>query len=271
MKLISKFGIAAAVIAFATAGTASAHRMWLLPSTFQLSGEEQWITVDGAISNDLYFPNHVALPLQDVSITAPDGTVRAPVNGWTGKFRSSFDVKLDQQGTWKISETGRMYFAMFIENSEMQRQRGSWKELEDKGVLDKPDVKLMQSARKVETFVTLGAPSRDVLEPSGIGIELVPTTHPNDAYAGEAVTLGYLVNGKPAAGLEVDIVRGNDRYRDDPEILSLTTDEDGNISFTPTAPGRYWAATQTESPGTVNGRAVENLTSHVLTFEVLIP
>lgn len=38
-------------------GSAQAHNVWLLPSTTVLSKSE-WITVDAAVSNDLFFFNH---------------------------------------------------------------------------------------------------------------------------------------------------------------------------------------------------------------------
>ena len=53
------------------------------------------------------------------------------------------------------------------------------------------------SSRRVETFVTNGAPSE--LKASGRGLELTPVTHPNDLYAGEAITFKLTDNGKPAA------------------------------------------------------------------------
>lgn len=271
MKITKKTALTAVIAALIVVAPASAHRMWMLPSTFTLSGDEQWITIDGAISNDLYFPNHVALPLGDINITAPDGTVTQPENGWTGKIRSTFDLKLDQQGTWKISETGRMYFAMYQEDGEIQRTRGSWQKFESEGILDKPGVKLMQSARKVETYVTLGAPT-DITPASDVsGITFAPITHPNDAYAGEAVTFGYTVNGQSAEGLEVEIILGNDRYRDTQDSLKLTTNADGQFTFTPERPGRYWVATQTEGSVTVNNRKLRKTDGHVLTFEVLAP
>ena len=84
------------------AGQASAHRAWILPSTFTLSGEAQRITVDAAISNDLFYPNHHALDLDSVSVTAPDGSDVPLEHAASGEYRSVFDVPLTQQGTYKI-------------------------------------------------------------------------------------------------------------------------------------------------------------------------
>lgn len=34
---------------------AEAHRAWMLPSATVLSGDDPWVTVDAAISNDLFY------------------------------------------------------------------------------------------------------------------------------------------------------------------------------------------------------------------------
>ena len=100
MKRIS---ILAAVIAAALPFSAIAHKQWLVPSSTVLAGKDPWITVDAAVSNTLYFPDHVPMRLDNVVITAPDGTTSKPQNPATGKYRSVFDVQLEQQGTYRIA------------------------------------------------------------------------------------------------------------------------------------------------------------------------
>lgn len=269
MKLRFRTGALIASAALMAAAPASAHRAWFLPSTFTLSGDEQWITIDGAISNDLFFPNHHALSLDSVTITAPDGTTSTPQDGWSGKFRSTFDLKLDKQGTYRIASGGGSYFARWEENGEGQRRRGSLEQLAAEGLVDNPDVTLSRFNRRVETYATLGAPTEEVFTSAGEGIELQPLSHPNDIYTGEQATFGFLLDGEAAAGLEVEIVRGNDRYRDDPETLTLTTDENGEISFTLEQAGRYWLETGSRGETTLNGKTIEASSGYVLTFEAL--
>ena len=78
--------------------------------------------------------------------------------------------------------------------------------------------------RRVETYVTVGTPS-DV-KATGAGLELVPLTHPNDLYAGETAKFRFLLDGKPAKDLEVEIVAGGTRYRDAPDEI-LAQDRQG--------------------------------------------
>lgn len=129
MKLKLKPLLMAAAIGLVISPAAQAHRMWILPSTFTLSGDEQVVTLDGAISNDLFFPNHVAMDLDNVQITAPDGSNSRPEGGWEGQIRSTFDLKLNQEGTYKVAEQGEFFFASWKEGEEEKRQRGSWEKL----------------------------------------------------------------------------------------------------------------------------------------------
>jgi len=102
------------------------------------------------------------------------------------------------------------------------------------------DVRVTQNANRVETFVTLGAPTETALQPTGQGLELVPITHPNDLVAGEPAQVRFLIDGQPAAGLEVEFVEGGTRYRDDAGIQNLTTDSEGVLTLTAAEPGMYY-------------------------------
>ena len=46
--------------------SAQAHRAWMLPSATVLSGEDPWITVDAAVSNDLFYFEHFPLRIQGI-------------------------------------------------------------------------------------------------------------------------------------------------------------------------------------------------------------
>ena len=52
---------------------ANAHRQWMLPSMTVLSGNDPWVTVDAAVSNDLFVFEHVPMRLDGLVITGPDG------------------------------------------------------------------------------------------------------------------------------------------------------------------------------------------------------
>ncbi len=92
---------------------------------------------------------------------------------------------------------------------------------------DAKKLEVSQSVGRVETFVTNGAPNDTALKPTNRGIELVAVGHPNDLFAGEEATFRVLVDGKPATGLEFEIVRGATRYRNAQDELKVTSDAKG--------------------------------------------
>ena len=88
--------------------SAQAHRAWMLPSATVLSGDEVWVTVDAAVSNDLFYFEHQPMRIANIgarpettgarggraaqlSITAPDGSQVEAQNGCNRPL--SFDLR----------------------------------------------------------------------------------------------------------------------------------------------------------------------------------
>ena len=249
--------------------SAMAHKAWLMPSETVLAGADPWVTVDAAVSNDLFYFNHNPLPLERLAITAPDGSKAEAQNGATGKYRSVFDVELKQTGTYRIAMVNAGLSASWEEDGKPKRWRGTAEKFAAEVPKDAKDLKVMQSVGRVETFVTNGAPSDTALKPTGAGIELVPVTHPNDLFAGEEAKFKLQIDGKPAAGLELEIVRGGTRYRNAQDEIKVKTDADGAFSVTWPEAGMYWLETTTEDDKTSLPQAKQRRLSYVATLEVL--
>ncbi len=269
MKRSLKWIAPALAVALALPLTAQAHKFWLLPSQTVLSGgHDNWITVDAAVSNDLFYFNHHALGLDDLRITGPDGAEVKAENEHTAKWRSTFDVHLTRDGTYKLAVVGDGLFATYELDGERKRWRGDADSL-DKIPAAAKNVKVTQSARRLESFVTVGKPTREVLAASGKGLELDPETHPNDLYADEAATFRLLLDGKPVSGVEVTVIPGGTRYRDAQEAIKVTTAKDGSFSVTWPRAGMYWMnATYSDGKATIKP-ATERRASYVATLEVL--
>ena len=248
---------------------AMAHKAWLQPSETVLAGTDPWVTVDAAVSNDLFYFNHVPLPLERLVITAPDGSKVDAQNGATGKYRSVFDVQLKQQGTYRIAMVNSGLSASWDEGGKPKRWRGTAEKFANEVPKDAKDLKVTQSVGRVETFVTNGSPNDTALKPNGEGIELVPVTHPNDLFAGEAAKFKLHIDGKPAAGLELEIVRGGTRYRNAQEEIKVKTDANGEFSVTWPEAGMYWLETASEDAKTSLPQAKRRRLSYVATLEVL--
>ena len=245
-----------------------AHKAWLLPSATVLT-PDQWITVDAAVSNDLFYFNHVPLRLDSLTISAPDGTKVQPQNPSTGKYRSTFDVHLNQSGTYKIAVLNRGVFATYEENGAPKRWRGTPDRLAKEVPANAKNLEVTESIGRIEAFVTAGAPTQTVFQATNTGLELVPVTHPNDLYAEEEAKFRLLLDGKPATNLEVMVVPGGTRYRDQQNELKLATNEQGEFSLTWPEPGMYWLETTVQDDKASLTQAKRRRASYVATFEVL--
>ncbi len=247
---------------------ALAHKAWLLPSATVLS-EGQWITVDAAVSNDLFYFNHVPLRLENLVITQPDGSTGEFSGGHTGKYRSVFDVELNRPGTWRLAVLNEGLFASWTENGESRRWRGRAADLAKALPAGASDVQVTRSIGRVETYVTAGAPTTDALKVQGAGLELVQHTHPNDLFAGETTRYQLLLDGKPAGGVQVEIVAGATRYRSRLGEKLITTDSEGRFEVTWTEPGMYWLEATASAALEGDALASRRRAGYVLTLEVL--
>ncbi|AHE56858.1 hypothetical protein NX02_26320 [Sphingomonas sanxanigenens DSM 19645 = NX02] len=271
--MMRTLALIAAGTAFVTPVALQAHRQWMLPSATVLSGNDVWVTVDAAVSNDLFYFEHQPMRLNAVKAVAPDGTEVPIENGSTGRYRSTFDVHLTKPGTYKIVSGGEGVFGSYKINGEQKRlPRGLGADkLAGAIPAGATDVKLMQTANRNEIFVTVGAPTDTVLKPTGRGLELVPVTHPNDLVAGEAATFQFLVDGKPVAGLTVTVIPGGIRYRSDLGQMDLKTDAQGKVQVNWAQPGMYWLNASTSDKATTLPGATERRMTYVTTLEVLAP
>jgi uncharacterized GH25 family protein len=250
-------------------GVAHAHRAWLLPSATVLSGDEAWITVDAAVSNELFYFEHNPLRLDDLTITGPKSASITPQNTGTGKFRTTFDLEMKEPGTYKLAIVGNNLFASYEQEGKQKRWRGKPETLAKDIPADAEKLRVIQSQRRLETFATLGAPSEDSLKPKGEGMEFVPITHPNDLFQGEEARFKFLIDGKPASGVDVSIIRGANRYRDSLGEIKVKTGEDGSFAVTWPEPGMYWLHASTVDDKATIDKATERRLDYVATLEVL--
>jgi len=264
MKTAIRF---AAALALSLPAIVHAHDTWLVPSSTVLSGADSWITVDAAVGNDKFYFNHAPMRLDNLVIVAPDGKTVAPEHANQGKLRSTFDVQLTQTGTYRIAVVNDGAFARWKEDGKPKRYFGKAEGLAAAVPARAQDLEITQNVGRVETFATAGKPS--TIAPSGKGLELVPVTHPNDLYADETATFQLTLDGKPAADLDVNIVPGGSRYRDQIGEIALKTDQDGKFQIKWAQPGLYWLEVRTEDDKTTIDKATKRRLSYIATLEVL--
>jgi hypothetical protein len=292
---------AAAILALPAA--ASAHRQWMLPNATVFSGTGSWVTVDAASSNDLFFAEHQPMRLDGVKVWAPDGSEGAIANGSTGRYRSTFDVKLDKAGTWKIGTFTSSVMGSFKVDGEERRVGGrpggggpggpggpgapgaapggpagpeaAARRAPPVTVADIPanatDVKLTEVIGRNELYITANEPTTTVFKPTGKGIEFEPVTHPDELVAGEAASFRFLIDGKPANGLKVTVLPGGKRYRNDDGAREYTTGADGIAKIEWPAAGMYWINASATDDKPSEPRATQRRMNYVTTVEVLLP
>ena len=279
--------------------SANAHRAWMLPSATVLSGDEPWITVDAAVSNDIFYFEHFPLQIEGVGeplvmpgqkpaakdakapparpraqleIIRPDGSLAQPQFGNTGRYRSTFDVQLDQKGTWKLAIANQGLFARYEENGEMRRWSGKAADFAKQVPKDAKKLQVTENSSRMEVFVTSGKPSEQVLKPTNQGLELVAKTHPNDLVAGEEAHFAFIIDGKPAADVKITVIAEGIRYRDDLNEINLTTDKDGVVAITWPQAGMYWLEAISSQPiKSSTSPATQRRVSYTATLEVLAP
>lgn len=302
MRKISLWIAPAVLAGMMMASTAQADSSYIKPSSTNYSGENNMVTFDAAGADHLFYLDHRPIQLNTITVTRPDGTPGAVLNALQQRFRSVFDVRLDQQGTWRIASQQTMVTGTFMADGQERRvggRRGPPPGAGGEGgmrpamppqapsqanpavpgrlppvaLADIPanatDIHLTEIINRTETFVTQGAPS-DVAH-IGKGLEFDPITHPNAVVQGENARFRYLLDGKPAAGIKVTVVADGDRYREATDAQTLATNKDGIVAVTWPKAGLYWvsAEAQDKNPSEKRAELRKMITSE--TLEVMTP
>jgi len=226
-------------LAVAISSQANAHSRWLLPSHFSLSSEQgEWIALDATASNEVFNVDK-ALSIDALSILTPSGKRVRPSSTYKAHRKSVADYFVKDSGTYKITNNASAsYFSSYKVADKRHRARVNKMELKAHAPANATELKTMYGLTRVETYITMNNPTENYgLE--GNFLELHPKTHPSEIVENELVTFAFTYHGKAQAGVEVEIMRDGGRYRNNPETLKLTTNNDGEITFTPAQAGRY--------------------------------
>jgi len=271
-KFMKQFAIAIALAGIACA--AQAHRPWMLPtSTFIETEREAWVTIDGAVSEGLFNTDHMPLRMDGLTVTDPDGATAPAPAATMSKFRSSVDLKLPKDGTYRVTLAAVNVMGSYKLNGEMKRFRATEQTVAREIPAGATDVNRTTMVQRQDTFVTVNKPSTGALKPVGTGLELVPVTHPNELRAGEKATFRFQLDGKPLPNFPFSLIPGGVKYRGTINEVRLTTDAKGEATFTLPAPNMYWLsaawpANAPRGPGE-QGPADAKRYSYSATLEIL--
>lgn len=219
---------------------AGAHRPWLMPSLTQVDGKEPVVIIDGAISEELFEYDHMALKFDGAVVTDPDGVVTPVPEAVSLKARSSFELKLPKPGTYKVSMASKTVMASWKEGAETRRWRGPEEAFARQVPANAPELQATVTQARMETFITAARPSTGALKPGGSGLEMVAVTHPNELRAGETARWRFVLDGKPLANFPFSLVPGGVRHRGVLGEIRLATDAKGEAAVKLPAGGMYW-------------------------------
>lgn len=253
---------------------AIAHNAWIKPSATTVSGDDGWVTFDAAASTDVFNADHNPMQLEQIKAFMPDGAEAKLENAMRGRYRSTFDVHLTKPGTWRVGTLSMGVTGTYKLDGKdyrvggrggpppgaqgagpggapgAQRPAGPGGPGANTNVTMVPggpefappagatDVKLSMTANRYDVFVTLGNPTP--IKPSNKGLEMQPITHPADLIADEPGKFRFLVDGKPAANIEVEVVPDGRRFRDSQGAITVKTDAKGEATVKWPSAGLYW-------------------------------
>ena len=273
MKKQLIFGLSALTL-LTMSPVSQAHRAWIKPTTTVVSGQDEWVSFDAAIANGIFTPDHVAMGLDSLEATSPSGKAVNLQHQQKLKYRSVFDLQLVEEGTYKIASASGTLMARW-EDAQGERhfwpgrgKTGTAEQFEKQVPKQAKNLEVSYSTRRIEVYVTAGQPSDSVLKTSGQGLELVAKTHPNDLYTSERIEFAFTIDGEPAKGAQITVVKEGEKYRDNASNLTQKTDEKGYISFTLDEPGMYWLEAE-YADGKATAPAKKRQGMYVTTLEVL--
>jgi len=283
--------VLAAAIAALSASAALADHAFLMPSASNLNGSQSIVQIDAAGADNVFQFDHRPIPLDQIRVWRPDGSEGAKPEGITSRFRSTFDLKLDAPGTWKVATVAAIVGGTAMVDGVERRvssmrfgprpggpppAAGPGEPPRQPPILlaelpaTATDLKLVETLTRTETFVTVGSPTTQAFGGDTRGITLQPITHPTDLVANEPAKFRFLIDGKPAK-VAVHLVASGQRFRDNEAATDLTTGADGVVTIRWPAAGYYWLNATAEDDKPTERRASVRRLSYAATLEVAAP
>lgn len=257
----------ACVFACVFAATASAHTPYLAPSTFAPRAGDT-VALDASFAETFFVPETV-FDNSHFTVTGPDGKEVALDGVQLLKVRAVGEYTLPKgtAGTYRFS-TGPRLGALF-RTWELDGKRESSRDPEAKIPAGAKVISNFQSLTLAETYVTVGEPGLAALQPRSKGIELVPTTHPNDLFVGETFDFTVQYDGKPLADQKVEVTEAVWTSDRKPQVVTVLTDAQGKASVKLERAGTWLALTRYRTRAPAGAPVDEYSNSYTLTFRVL--
>lgn len=245
-----------------------AHTPYMLPNSFSTSSAEK-LTVISSFTEEFFVPDF-KVDSEDFHMLLPDGSRVEFANVAFFEQVTVLESPLEKEGTYLLS-TGKRLGRKF----KMKRVGDGWdyirrtSENETEEVLEGVETADFQSQTVAEAYVTKGAPSTEVLNPTGIGLEIVPLTHPSEVYFEEEFNLKIQFNGKVLAGHHLNLFREGGSYEEPKYTQEVISDEEGKITVVLDKPGVYLIMTRYQDIAPEEAETPYRSYTIALTFEAV--
>ncbi|OYQ35536.1 hypothetical protein CHU95_07355 [Niveispirillum lacus] len=217
---------AATVVAlWLCAGSAAAHTGYLKPNLFN-TPQRDHVTVEASFTEEMFTPD-IVMKADDYHVVTPAGAkVKLPSVTYLRDL-ALFEVDLPENGTYRIS-TGLRTGS----TRKMALVNGKWEPVRERdGVPAGSRVADAQSMTRSDVYVSKGPANDQALKPAGVGLEIVPLSHPNRLDAGGRFLVQLLLDGKPVPGVTISLQGPTLPDEEDAKAVAVTTDKDGKASI----------------------------------------
>ncbi|MGV3578877.1 DUF4198 domain-containing protein [Brevundimonas sp.] len=254
------WAVGAMLAVMATAGAAVADSPYLRPNVYDATNMDR-VTAEAGFTDDI-FAGRVAMRSDHWNVFGPGGEVAISDVTYLNQI-AVFEVMTPADGTYRISSGRRegRIAKMYMSASQGWRFVG-----EEAGVtVPEADQVETQSITVADVYVTRGD-GREIPAARGVGVEVIPVTHPAEIVEGEDAVFQFLIDGRPVAGQAVTVFREAGRYDGRLVEADLTTGEDGRFTVRPSAPGAYLTLIRYRGEAPAGARTPYQSQSHALTF-----
>lgn len=261
MKQIMK---APLILLSLVSATAMAHTPYLKPLAFDIQNESV-VTLDASFAEKFFVPES-AISNANFDVILPNGTKQVVSTVVDLKTRNVLEQPLLDDGTYKFS-TGKRFgpvFKMYTLNGERGSVRGDDATLPDGAVLTTS----FRPVTNATTYVSKKAPTEVALSPSGDGLEIVLTPHPNDLFNQEPIEFAIYHQGKPLADQKVTVYFAKDQFSEESDQITVNTDNNGKAEFTPKVEGLYLVQTRYRADAPKDAGVMQYSFTATLTLEI---
>ena len=248
----------AAALVIAATGPAAAYTSYILPADFSPESEMQ---LEAAFASTFFTPA-IGLPA-DMTMLNPNGARVTFDRVETSNQVTRAHAGVTRPGTYRIS-TGERMGAI----STLVGENGAWRPLaQGEAAPEGAETRTLQTVTVADTFFSVGAPNRTVVDQHVGTLALHPVTHPNQVLVANGFVVELLFNGAPFANMPLVLYENGDADSD--VGTYVVTDASGRATLTFSAPGRYVVAARHRTDAPAGADAQVRSYTTTLTFEVM--